>query len=230
MGAQLIALPATALLLFCNTWIVAIAYGSSIAVPISRLLIMTGFLFFVCLPLHVIGTRWGRSRASLSSFPCRVHQLKRPIPPKPCGFFPGLILVAGLVPFGCVAVETHFLIQTFWSDNRFYVVYGFILVVLLLFCCVLVCVSISTVYVLLHAEDYRWAWTSVFSCAATCLYVLIYATYYYHHTTMHGLLQLLHFIGAILFFSTCLSCLCAAVGYFGAHQFVILIYRNIKSD
>eukprot|EP01071_Lankesteria_metandrocarpae_P004273 Lankesteria_metandrocarpae@DN3458_c0_g1_i1.p1 len=230
MLGQLLAMPLLALLLFGCTWIVASSYNSSIAVPLPRVLLFVLLLIFVCMPLQLIGTRWGRFIAGRVSFPCRVHQLKRPLPPKPRSFFPLTVSTAGLVPFGCVFVETYFLFQSIWSHNKFYFVYGFLLVILLLYSCILVCVSITCTYVLLNAEDYRWAWLSVTCSAASAVYVFLYSVHYYATSSMDGLLQSVQFFCSSIFMCAGLGLFSSAIGFFGALRFVLLIYRNVKSD
>eukprot|EP00923_Selenidium_pygospionis_P034025 GHVN01059510.1.p3 GENE.GHVN01059510.1~~GHVN01059510.1.p3 ORF type:complete len:151 (+),score=7.73 GHVN01059510.1:2681-3133(+) len=79
---------------------IALLYGSSVALPFSKIAIseengfnlhlshdhsppaVLGMFFFLCLPLHFLGTMVGRRQAMNTPVPCRVHQLKRPIAPK----------------------------------------------------------------------------------------------------------------------------------------------------
>jgi hypothetical protein len=54
--------------------------------------------------------------------------------------------------------------------TQVYYVYGFLLAILVLLALVVVCVSITCVYVLLNSEDHRWAWHSFGVSAATAAY------------------------------------------------------------
>merc|ERR1711959_480363 len=125
------------------------------AIPFRTILTVIVLFLVVCIPLHTIGSLLGRKTAASISFPCRVHHLKRPIPAKHAYFTPLMVAVSGVVPFGCLFIEMYFIFSAVWSHNKVYYVYGFMLAILLLLSLVLVCVSITCVYVLLSAEDYR---------------------------------------------------------------------------
>jgi len=230
MLMQLVGLPMVAVVLFMISDITAILYESSMAMPLRNIAGVFALFILVCLPLQIVGTIIGRGRASRFSFPCRVRHLRRPIPTKSPAFLPLTVLLGGVIPFGCVFIELYFLFSSFWS-HKFYYVYGFMILVLVIFCCVLVCVSITSVYVILNSEDYRWAWVSFLSCSSTAFYAFVYAIYYFWRSTrMTGLLQFVYYINATLFFCICLGLFCGALGYTGASRFVRLIYRNVKCD
>lgn len=65
----------------------AVLYGSSIALPFGKVVILLAMFFLLCIPLHAMGTVIGRRQSMRTSIPCRVHQLKRPIPMKSPFFF-----------------------------------------------------------------------------------------------------------------------------------------------
>ncbi|CEL92549.1 unnamed protein product [Vitrella brassicaformis CCMP3155] len=230
MFAQVLFIPSVVLVIFAFLNTTALVYTSSMAVPAKNIATVVLLFLVLCIPLHTVGTLLGRRHASKAAFPCRIHHLKRPIPPKHWAFLPCMISGAGLIPFGCVFIEMYFLFSSFWG-YKFYYVYGFMLAILLLFSCVLVCVSITSVYILLNAEDYRWAWVSFLSCASTGVYVFLYSIYYYHNSTkMRGFLQFMYYFGSTAFFCFCLSLFCGSLGYLGAFRFVSLIYKNIKAE
>jgi len=165
------------------------------------------------------------------SFPCRVHHLKRPIPTKHWAFMPAAILTAGLVPFGCLFIEMYFILSAVWSHNKVYYVYGFMLAILLVLSLVLVCVSITCVYVLLTVEDYRWQWQSFLCCSGTSIYVFAYTIYFFYNSTqMSGFFQWLYYFGTSLNFCVGLGLFCGSMGFLGASKFVFLIYGNIKAE
>merc|ERR1719261_597785 len=97
-------------------------------------------------------------------------------------FVPAMIAIAGIVPFGCLFIEMYFIFSAVWSHNKVYYVYGFMLAILCLLSLVLVCVSITCVYILLNSEDYRWAWHSFLCCGTTSIYVFLYSLYYYYNS------------------------------------------------
>lgn len=201
----------------------------------------------------MIGTLWGRRAAADRSFPCRVHHLKRPIPIQRRFLIPGLVLAAGehngplswqqcsspssssswsgLVPFGCVFIEMYFVFSSLWSYNKIYYVYGFMLAILGLLTMVVICVSITCVYLLLNNEDYRWQWMSFLCSSSIGVYIAIYSIYYYYHSTqMSGFSQWLYYVCTTSVICLGMTLFCGTVGYLGACKFVFAIYRNIKSD
>jgi transmembrane 9 superfamily protein 3 len=210
---------------------VAWGYGSSHSVPFLRI-IQGLFLYMVtAIPLHVLGTLAGRRSAAKHTFPARVHHLKRPIPVKHWAFLPGLVIGGGLVPFACIFVEMYFLFSAFWSYNKVYYVYSFLLAIVIVLSIILVNVSVTCTYLLLNAEDYRWHWYSFGCCASTGLYVLLYAAVYFMRSTaMTGLLQYSYYWGVSVLFAACVSLYSGALGVLGASAFVHLIYSNIKVE
>merc|ERR1711998_318817 len=100
----------------------------------------------------------GRKVGENTELPCRVHNLRRPIPRKnPCAKL-ALLFFAGLIPFGCMFVELYFLFTSMWSYHKLHFAWTFLLVVFLLVFVVASCVSITSTYILLSLEDHRWAW------------------------------------------------------------------------
>lgn len=125
----------------------------------------------------------------------------------------------------------YFILSAVWSHNKVYYVYGFMLAIISLLTLVLICVSITCVYVLLNAEDYRWAWQSFISCSATSVYVFLYTVYYYYNSTqMSGFLQWIYYFATSLTFCIGLGLFCGSMGFLGASKFVFLIYGNIKAE
>ncbi|KAF4713960.1 Transmembrane 9 super member 3, partial [Perkinsus olseni] len=231
MVYQVLFLPAVLCLMFMIVNTTAWIKGLTYAMPFKTILLLLMVFLAVCVPLHMIGTLWGRRSAAERSFPCRVHHLKRPIPVQHRFFIPGLILGAGLVPFGCVFIEMYFVFSSLWSYNKIYYVYGFMLAILGLLTMVLVCVSITCVYLLLNNEDYRWQWMSFLCSSSIGIYIALYSIYYYHHSThMSGISQWLYYVCTNTFICLGMTLFCGTVGYLGACKFVFAIYRNIKSD
>jgi transmembrane 9 superfamily protein 3 len=201
------------------------------AVPATRLLQGLLLYIFTAIPLHVAGTLVGRRAARGYTFPSRVHHLKRPIPTKHWAVLPGLFSLGGFVPFGCMFIEMYYLFSAFWSYNKVYYVYGFLLAVGVLLSIVIINVSITCTYVLLNAEDYRWHWSAFLCTGSTGLYVFVYSlVYYFHSTNMSGVLQWTYYFGSTLLFSVAIALYSGALGYAGASWFVHLIYANVKVE
>ena len=55
-----------------------------------------------------------------------------------------VIILAGILPFGSIFIETYFVLTSFWAPNKTYYVYGFMLLVFIILLIVTSCVSIVT--------------------------------------------------------------------------------------
>jgi transmembrane 9 superfamily protein 3 len=96
---------------------------------------------------------------------------------------------------------------------------------------VLVCVAIVVTYILLNAEDSRWAWVSFLSTGSTALYVYLYSTYFYlFKTNMEGTFQLVYYFGYTGILCVFIFLLCGTIGYTAAYYFVRAIYSRVKHD
>jgi transmembrane 9 superfamily protein 3 len=231
MIAQVMLIPAVGGTIFVLINAVALLYGSVHAVRAVR--VIQGLLLycFTALPLHVIGTLVGRRAARDYTFPKRVHHLRRPVPAKHWAVLPGLFVLGGFVPFGCMFIEMYYLFSSFWSYNKVYYVYGFLFAVAVVLTIVIVNVSITCTYVLLNAEDYRWHWSAFLCTATTGVYVFIYSVvYYFHSTSMSGILQFTYYFGSTFVFAAAVALYAGAIGYAGSSWFVHLIYSNVKVE
>jgi hypothetical protein len=84
---------------------VAVAYGSSTALPFGTVLVILLLLTLVSLPLNLLGAATGRALARPLSVPCRTARLPRAIPPLPWHRRgPVLVAAAGFLPFRYVCV------------------------------------------------------------------------------------------------------------------------------
>eukprot|EP00736_Rhodelphis_marinus_P003187 Rmarinus@m.13781 len=207
------------------------AWNHTISIPFGTIVVLGSMWACVSVPLTTVGTIIGRNWAGESQNPCRVSTIPRPIPSNRWFIRPFfVILVAGLLPFGSVFIETYFIFAALWN-YKFYYVYGFMLAVFVIVMIVTICTTIVVTYFLLNAEDYRWPWTSFLCGASTALYIFLYSIFYYHvKTRMSGFYQTVFYFGYMAMFSFAVACLCGSAGYMGASIFVRRIYRNIKSD
>ena len=153
---------ATALALNC----VAMAYGTTNALSMWTLLRMALIWAFVSLPLAVFGTIGGR-RFAKPAAPMRVNPMSRPVPARPWFASTWFVcLVAGILPFGSIFIETYFVFTSFWN-YKFYYVYGFMMAVFVILAIVVSCVSVVTTYFLLNSEGAWLWWWWIVACART---------------------------------------------------------------
>lgn len=215
---------------FCLNWI-AVAYGTTYAIPFTTMLKMVFLWAFVSFPLSIIGTLLGRNWSGRSNVPCRVNKLYRPIPvPKWYDRPLTLIALTGVLPFGSIFIEMYFIFTSFWN-YKFYYVYGFMMLVFAILFIVAICVTIVCTYFLLNSENYHWQWISFFAGGSTAVYVYIYAIYYYFFkTNMTGFLQATFYFGYMALFCFAFFIMCGTIGNLGSSIFVKRIYRNIKCE
>lgn len=209
----------------------AVAYGTTYAIPFVTIVQVILVWFFVSCPLAVLGTILGRHGAAKRGFPCRVNKFPREIPEARWHLRPPvLIALTGILPFGSIFIEMYFIFASFWN-YKFYYVYGFMLLVFLILCVVTLCVTIVSTYFLLNSENYRWHWTSFAAAGSTSLYVFLYAIYFYFFkTNMSGFLQTCFYFGYMGLFCFAFFILTGSIGYFGSSIFTRRIYRNIKVE
>ena len=108
--------------------------------------------------------------------------------------------MGGILPFGAVFVELFFIVSSIWL-HRFYYMFGFLALVVLIL--VITCAEISVVmtYFQLCNEDYHWWWRSFLVSACSALYVMLYGVYYYF-SHVHSS----WFVSGLIFFGKGVNC------------------------
>jgi transmembrane 9 superfamily protein 2/4 len=87
---------------------------SSLAIPITTMLILFALWFGISVPLVFVGSYLG-FRAEEIKHPVRVNHLPRHIPPQPWYLHPvPSVLVGGILPFGAVFIELFFIMSSIW--------------------------------------------------------------------------------------------------------------------
>jgi transmembrane 9 superfamily member 3 len=210
---------------------IALSYRSLAAASWGSVAGLLALWLLLSVPLSLAGTLAGRNLAGTRDDPCRVKRIPSPIPPAPWWRSPAAIVAAaGLLPFGSIFIETFFVFASFWS-YRFYYVYGFAALVLLILAAVTACVAVVATYVLLASENYNWQWTSFLGGAATGGYVFAYGVHYFFaRTSMTGFFQTAFFFGHTLIFALTIATATGGLAHVAAAAFVRRIYRSLKVD
>ncbi|KAJ3225796.1 hypothetical protein HK099_006194 [Clydaea vesicula] len=211
---------------------IAIYKTSSKAIPFFTMVAILAIWLFLIFPLTLLGAIIGRNWAGEPNFPCRVNPIPRPVPDKIWYAEPiMIILLAGILPFGSIFIETYFIFTSFWAPNKTYYVYGFMLLVFIILITVTACVSIVSTYFLLNSEDHRWHWTSFFASGSTGGYVFLYAIYYFFaRTKMTGVFQTTWYFGYMGLVCFGMFIMLGTVGHLTAEKFIRKIYSNVKID
>ncbi|KAK1755537.1 transmembrane 9 superfamily member 1 [Echria macrotheca] len=206
------------------------ARGSSGAVPFTTMLVIILIWFVISVPLSFAGS-WLGFRAPAVEPPVRTNQIPRQIPPpttylKP---IPSMLLV-GILPFGAIFVELHFVMNSLWS-NRIYYMFGFLFLCYGLMIMTSAAVTVLMVYFLLCSENYNWQWRS-FLAAGTCGgYIFLNALIYWvSNLSLSSLTGHVLYIGYSLLISFLFFILTGSIGYFSSWWFVQKIYKSIKID
>jgi len=200
------------------------------AVPFGTMFLLLVLWFGISLPLVFVGSYFGYKKPSVS-LPVRTNQIPRQIPPQHWLTNPLFAcLVGGVLPFGAVFTELLFIMSSIWQ-HRFYYLFGFLALVLVILVITCAEVSIAFTYFQLTGEDYRWWWRAYWCSASSSIYVFIYAVLYFC-TRLHmtKFVSIALYFGYMFIASYAFCLLTGAVGFASTFIFVRAIYGSIKVD
>ena len=139
-------------------------------------------------------------------------------------------MIGGVLPFGAIFTELFFIMSSLWH-HRFYYMFGFLGIVLLILVVTCSEISIALTYFQLASEDYHWWWRSFFTSGASAAYVFMYSILYFNTR-----LEINSMVATVLYFSymTVISLmfllLTGSIGMVSSFLFVKAIYGTIKVD
>ena len=128
--------------------------------------------FLISVPLCIIGAYKGHKRPI--RLPVQTNFIPRNIPNKQTFRQQFLFCMAlGALPFGVCFTELFFILGSIWQ-HKFYYLFGFLTVILML--CVITCmlVSIAVTYFRLLKEDYLWWWRSFWATGCSGIWVCVF--------------------------------------------------------
>ncbi|CAN6479584.1 unnamed protein product [Victoria cruziana] len=199
------------------------------AIPISLYFTLFFLWFCISVPLTLLGGLMG-TRAAHIEFPVRTNQIPREIPARK---YPSWLLVlgAGTLPFGTLFIELFFIMSSIWL-GRFYYVFGFLLIVLVLL--VIVCAEVSVVltYMQLCVEDWRWWWKAFFASGSVALYVFLYSINYlvFDLSSLSGPVSAMLYLGYSLLMAFAIMLSTGAIGFLISFYFVHYLFSSVKID
>lgn len=205
------------------------ANNSTGAIPISLYFVLFVLWFCISVPLTLLGGFFG-TRAEEISYPVRTNQIPREIPARK---YPSWILVlgAGTLPFGTLFIELFFILSSIWL-GRFYYVFGFLLIVLLLL--VIVCAEVSVVLTYMHlcVEDWRWWWKAFFASGSVALYVFLYSINYlvFDLQSLSGPVSAFLYLGYSLLMAVAIMLSTGTIGFLTSFYFVHYLFSSVKID
>ena len=203
------------------------AQASSTALPFSTLVGLLALWLLIQLPLVYVGSWVAEQYSKPYEHPTKTNSIPRQIPHQPWYATPVYsVLLAGLIPFAVIFIELLFVFRSIWQDKSgYYYVFGFLSVVSSVNIVTVMEVTIVATYVQLCAENYHWWWRSIFTGAASAVWIYLYCVWFYW-TKLH----ISGFISGVLFFAyTGIACivyglLMGTVGFLTAYAFVRRIF------
>ncbi|GLJ07511.1 hypothetical protein SUGI_0068560 [Cryptomeria japonica] len=199
------------------------------AIPISLYFILLSLWFCISVPLTLLGGFIG-TRAEAIQYPVRTNQIPREIPARK---YPSWLLVlgAGTLPFGTLFIELFFIMSSIWL-RRFYYVFGFLFVVLILL--VIVCAEVSVVLTYMHlcVEDWQWWWKSFYASGSVALYVLLYSINYliFDLRSLSGPVSAVLYLGYSLIMVLAIMLSTGTIGFLTSFYFVHYLFSSVKID
>lgn len=205
--------------------------GSSGAVPFGTFISLTSLWLFISLPLVFVGAVLGYKRKPIE-LPVRINQIPRSIPEQPWFMRPVFtIMMGGLLPFGAVFIEIFFILTSLWL-NRYYYVFGFLLIVFVILFITCAEITIVMIYFQLCSEDYNWWWRSYLTAGSSGLYLFCYSIFYFFTSSfkMKKFVSILMFFGYMGILSYAFFIMTGTMGFLACFAFVKKIYGSIKVD
>jgi transmembrane 9 superfamily protein 2/4 len=192
---------------------------SSLAIPLSSLLLLVGLWLGVCAPLVAVGAYFGFKSEEIKH-PVRVNNIPRQVPAQPWYLHPiPSILVGGILPFGAIFIELYFIMSAIWLA-QVYAVFGFLFVVLVITAVTCAEISIVMTYFQLCSEDYNWWWRAFLTPGSSALYLFVSAcVYFYTKLEITGGVSAFLYFGSMTMIAWCFFLLTGSIGFVSSLAF-----------
>ncbi|XP_023769790.1 transmembrane 9 superfamily member 4 [Lactuca sativa] len=211
--------------------IVATFYGSTTALPLRAIVMLSLLWIFIASPLHLLGGIIGKTRMSEFQAPCKTAKIPREVPKLRWyrGVLPQMAL-AGILPFSVIYIQLYYIFASVWG-HRIYTLYSIVSIVFFLLLIMTALVSVALTYFQLAAEDHQWWWRSFLCGGSTGLYIYVYCIYYYfERSDMNGFMQTSFFFGYMACVCFGIFLILGSVGFNASLLFVRYLYAAIKCD
>ncbi|KAL7588646.1 hypothetical protein Lser_V15G36909 [Lactuca serriola] len=210
---------------------VAIYYGSTTALPVRAIVMLSLLWIFIASPLHLLGGIIGKTRTPEFQAPCKTAKIPREVPKLRWyrGVLPQMAL-AGILPFSVIYIQLYYIFTSVWG-YRVYTLYGIMSIVFFLLLIMTALVSVALTYFQLAVEDHQWWWRSFLCGGSTGLYIYVYCIYYYFERSyMNSFLQISFFFGYMACVCFGIFLVLGSVGFRASLLFVRYLYAAIKCD
>jgi len=231
LTAGLFPAPTVAIFMWVNS--VALAHGSTSALPFTTILTVTALYAFIAFPTTVFGGIVAKNYVPAEfNAPTRTTKVAREIPTEIPWYRgrPFQILIAGFLPFSAIYIELHYIFASMWG-HQIYTLFGILLLAFILLIVVTSFITVALLYFQLAREDHRWWWAAYINGGMTGIFIYIYSFYYYFHRSgMSGLLQSSFYFGYMAVVSFGFFLMLGAAGFQFSLVFVKYIYSRVKCD
>jgi len=231
LQAALFPAPVVAVFAWVNS--VALAHGSTSALPFTAILTVLALFVFISFPLTVLGGIAAKNYANPDfNAPTRTTKVAREIPTE-IPWYRGRafqVLIAGFLPFSAIYIELHYIFASMWG-HQIYTLFGILFLAFVLLVTVTSFITVALLYFQLAREDHRWWWATYFNGGMTGLFIYVYSFYFYFRRSgMSGILQSSFYFGYMAIVSFAFFLMLGSAGFQFSLIFVKYIYSRIKSD
>lgn len=222
------AFPAFVAFVFLTLNTLAWASASTNAVPFTTMLAVFFIWLLVSVPLTFAGAYFG-FKAPKIEVPTKTSDYPRVIPAQPWFLQPAFTMaVGGLLPFGAIFMELFFILGSIWLD-RYYYVFGFLLLVAILLIITCSEIAIVLIYFQLCAEDWRWWWRSWIIPGSAAIYLALFSIYYFAtQLSIMGATSVVLYFGYSLLLVVSFFLITGCIGYLATFAFIWRIYDAVK--
>lgn len=152
--------------------------SASGAVPFGTILAILLLWVLLSVPLSVGGYFLGMKHGGIS-YPVRVTQIPRQIPPQPWYLQPiPAAILGGILPFSAAFVELFFMLSSLFG-NRAYYAFGFLFLTFSVYLLTTATVAVLFTYFILCGEEYRWHWRSFLIGGGSSFWIFVYGVGYW---------------------------------------------------
>ncbi|CCD23272.1 transmembrane 9 family protein NDAI_0B02370 [Naumovozyma dairenensis CBS 421] len=203
---------------------------SSGVIPAVTLFFMILLWFVFSIPLALAGSLIAHKKCNWDEHPTKTNQIARQIPFQPWYLktWPAT-LIAGIFPFGSIAVELYFIYSSLWFNKIFYM-FGFLLFSFFLLTLTTSLVTILITYHSLCLENWMWQWRGFIIGGVGCaIYVFIHSILFTKFK-LGGFTTIVLYVGYSTIISLLFCIVTGAIGFLSSMFFIRKIYSSIKVE
>lgn len=204
------------------------------AVHIDGALAVLAIWIFIGLPLTLLGGIAGKRRASAAPFaaPVRTKNFLREIPQvqKIYNRLPVQMLIGGLLPFGAIYLEMHYLFDAVWG-HAMYQLFGILAIVFILLLLVTALTTVAIIFFQLSAENWKWWWNSFIIGGSAGLFIFAFSVHWWYRTSsMFGWMQWSFYFLQMAVVSYYFFIMLGTVAFFACLAFIRAIYGSLRIE